>query len=673
MTDRRRRRAGSRLFAMYAAASLVPVGVLGVLLVHDYQDGGLEHGRDQGRAQAAVILQMAIAPALSGLDLSEGLNKVERERLRSATDLAIFSGSVSRLRLRSFTGTVAFSDDDSVLGALPVSDPAFQAAAAGRTDVRIVDDEPQLSAAIRVLQPVIAASNGQATGVLEVYLPYDAIAAKVQAETNRAITRLGLGLVGLYAVLALISWWTTRALRRHAAAHEHQALHDPLTGLPNRELFRCTVEDALARGRHGERGALVLVDLDHFKEVNDTLGHPAGDELLRVVGRRLIGSLRTDDTVARLGGDEFGIVLPRNGDREETVALLTRVRGELSEEVVLDGVSLSVEASFGVCFYPEDADTVEGLLHHADAAMYQGKHGPTGVVVYELATPRHATHALVVQSELRQALERDELVLHYQPKVELGTGRVRCVEALVRWQHPERGLLPPSEFLPVAERSELIGPLTTWVLRRALADYTAWTAAGHDWTVAVNVSARNLASLEFAGSVRRILQETGVRPDRLHLEVTETALAFDAELAGQVVGALAAQGISMAIDDFGIGYTSLSQLRTLEVSEVKIDRTFVAGLPGNEQDRAIVHSVVDLGHSLGCLVTAEGVESQDVADWLVDAGCDQAQGFLWLRPSPWTDVARALGATATATTASGAEATDSAPAHPGRGSERTSR
>jgi diguanylate cyclase len=644
MTGGRRRRTGSGLFAIYALASLLPVALLGAVLVRGYQDQGLERGRDQGRAQAAVIEEMAIAPALSGADLSTGLSSAVRERLQSATDLAIFNGSVSQLHLLSLSGIVLFSDDGSVLGAASVTDPAFQAAAAGRTDVSIVQGGTRSSVAIRVLQPVVAASDGQATGVLEVHLPYDAIAADVQAETTRTITRLALGLVGLYTVLALISWGTTRALRRQATDHEHQALHDPLTGLPNRELFRRKAEEALAQGRRGAPGALVLIDLDHFKEVNDTLGHPAGDELLRVVGRRLIESLRTDDTVARLGGDEFGLVLPSGGGRKETLALLTRVREELAEEVVLHGVPLSVEASFGVSFYPTDADTVEALLQHADSAMYQGKHGSTGVVVYDPATPQHATHSLVMQRELRVALERDELVLYYQPKVELGTGRVGCVEALVRWQHPERGLLPPSEFLPVAERSELIEPLTSWVLRRALADYAAWTAAGHDWTVAVNVSARNLGSLAFAATVQTILHETGVRPDRLHLEVTETALAFDTGLAGRVVAVLGAQGISMSVDDFGIGYTSLSQLRTLNVSEVKIDRTFVSGLPGNEQDQVIVRSVIDLGHSLGCLVTAEGVESQDVADWLVEAGCDHAQGYLWSRPRPWTEVAQALDA-----------------------------
>jgi diguanylate cyclase (GGDEF)-like protein len=644
MDSRRRRRQGSRLFALYVLASLIPISVIGAVAVRGDSNAGAEFGRDWGRAQSAVIEEMSIAPALRGADLSLGLNPAERGRLQSATDLAIFNGTVSHLRLRSFKGAVEFSDDGSVAGSVPVGDPAFQAAAAGHTDVRLIPGTQHSPGLVRVLQPVIAAANGRATGVLEVYLPYDAIATKVQAETRQEIVRLALSLVGLFALLALVSWWTTRALRQNAAAHEYESLHDSLTGLPNRELFRQTAEEALDRSRHGEQGAVVLLDLDHFKEVNDTFGHRAGDDLLRIVARRLRGSLRTDDLVARLGGDEFAMVLPRGGGHEETLALLSRIRDELSEEVVLEGVPLRVGASFGVCFYPESAKTVEDLLQHADAAMYRGKHGPGGIEIYHESTPHRATHALAIQRELRMALKRGELVLHYQPKVKLRSGRVTCVEALVRWQHPERGLLLPSEFLSVAESCELIHPLTRWVLRRALADCTAWTAAGHDWAVSVNVSEQNLTSPEFAGSVGQILQDTGVPPERLHLEVSETALAFDVELARKVIGPLIDQGISIALDHFGMDRTDLAQFVTAHVSEIKIDRTFLADLPGNEQHRALVRSVISLGHSLGCRVTAQGVESQDVADALDMAGCDDAQGYLWLQPGPWTEVARSLEA-----------------------------
>ncbi|MGA9749099.1 MAG: bifunctional diguanylate cyclase/phosphodiesterase [Nocardioides sp.] len=629
---RRRRHKGTTLLAIYAAASLLPVALLGVVLMRGYHDAGVSHALDQGRAQAAVIEQMAIAPALRQTDLSRGLGAAEKQRLRDATDLAIFHGTVVRLRVLSYAGIVAFSDNGSVLGSVSTDDPSFRSAARGRVDARLVAAGAQSpEPAIRVLQPVIAETNGQAIGILEVFLPYDAIAAQVASDTRTAIIRLALGLVSLYAVLAFISWWTTRALGRHAAAKEHQALHDPLTGLPNRERFRRDATKAIERGH----GALVLVDLDRFKEVNDTLGHHAGDELLQVVGRRLKESLRTDDTVARLGGDEFGIILPGESDRAGTVELISRVRDDVAAEVTIDDHVLTIDASFGICFFPDDADTVESLLKRADAAMYQGKNGPTGVVVYEASTARPTTDSLALQRELRQALCGDELVLHYQPKLELSSGRVECVEALIRWQHPERGLLPPMEFVPVAERSELIEPMTRWVLRQALSDCAAWGRAGHDWSVAVNVSARNLSSLDFVGDVAAALEEADVPAQRLFLEITETAMAFDAVQARAVVEGLTALGVSISVDDFGVGYTGLSQLRALDIREIKIDRAFIAHLEQSPQDRAIVASVIDLAHGLGCTVTAEGVETQAVADWLADSGCDHGQGYLWLRPTTW--------------------------------------
>jgi diguanylate cyclase (GGDEF)-like protein len=628
------------LFGFYAAASLVPVALLGSVLLHGYQRQAVQEGREQGRAQAVVIEEMAVGPALRGTDLARGLSTVERERLQSATDLAIFKGSVARLRLRSFSGRVVFSDDGANHNALAATDPAFRAAANGRTVVTIVHD-PRVAPGqlIRVLQPVVASASGQATGVLEVYLPHDAIAAKVQADLRRTLWTLAAGLACLYVLLALVSWYTTRSLRRHAAQREHEALHDGLTGLPNREWFRATAERAVARGSRTEAGALVLVDLDRFKEVNDTLGHHAGDELLRIVGHRLTASLRTDDSVARLGGDEFGLVLPQATDQDSILALLSRVREELAAEIVLDSTSLSVEASFGVAFYPQDADNVEELLKCADAAMYQGKRGAAGIVFYDPADAPLPTHSLTVQRELRQALERDELVLHYQPKVELATGAICGVEALVRWAHPERGLLPPAEFLPVAEQSGLIEPLTAWVIRRALRDQALWTSTGVSWTVAVNISAHNLESPAFPSSVAALLAELDVDCERLHLEVTETAMALDAKVAAHALEQLADNGIAIAIDDFGIGYTSLLQLRTLAVAEVKIDRIFVSGVENNDQDRAIVRSIIDLGHSLGFLVTAEGVESAEVADWLTGAGCDHAQGYYFAKPEPWPDLA----------------------------------
>jgi diguanylate cyclase (GGDEF)-like protein len=631
--------AGSLLFVAYAVASLVSVAALGAVLTYGYRDDAADRGRDQGLAQAAVIEEMAIAPALDGADLAAGLTEPQRERLQTATDLAIFRGSVIRLRVRSYSGQVVFSDDGSTAGGVSVSDRSFRAAVGGNADVTVVADTSRpTGAAVRVMQPIIIGASGQAVGVLELYLPNEANAVHLRAQMRRAYERLGAGLIGLYVVLALISWSTTRSLRRHAARHRHEALHDGLTGLPNRAAFRARAETALeAAARGGPGGALVLADLNRFKEVNDTLGHHAGDELLQLVARRLTGALRTGDTVARLGGDEFGLILPGVA-ADQVVGLLTGVRDAVAEEVTLDGMPLSIEASFGVVRYPEHGVDVDELLQYADAAMYQGKRGTAAIVVHSGPGAAHPTAWLAVQAELRHALERDELELLYQPKVRLSDGAVSGVEALVRWQHPQRGLLPPAEFLPAAEQSGLIAPLTDWVLRRALADQAAWTAAGHPWPVSVNISARNLEAPGFPLSVRDIAATAGAAPARLTLEVTETAMAGDVGTATDAVRELAAYGIAVSVDDFGIGFTSLSHLRGLPVSEIKIDQTFVGGMPYDQQDRAIVRSIIELGHGVGARVTAEGVETPRVRRWLAEAGCDDAQGYLFSKPVPWTNI-----------------------------------
>ncbi|WP_433300336.1 putative bifunctional diguanylate cyclase/phosphodiesterase [Actinoplanes sp. CA-030573] len=625
-------------------ASVLPVGALGVLLLRGVHDDATKQGQDQGKAQAAVIAEMAIAPALDDADLSRGVTAGQRDSLAKATDLALYHGSVVRMRLRNFSGQVVFSDDGSTSGGVPVSDPAFKVATIGQSAATLVSDEAAPGGRIiRVLQPVFARASGEAIGVLELYLPYDKIDARLHEQMVVTYRRLGGGLGLLYLAMALISWSTTRSLRKYAAHQEHEALHDALTGLPNREAFRQRALAAIAAAkRDGTGGAVVIVDLNRFKEVNDTLGHHAGDQLLRVVSARLSGGVRPGDTTARLGGDEFALILP-GLDADGVRTLLENVRGSLTREMVLDGVPLSVEASFGVALYPGHGEDLEKLLRHADAAMYQGKRGAAGIVVHEgerAAEPPAANKAarLAVQAELRRALQRDELVLHYQPKVRLSDGSVSAVEALVRWQHPERGLLLPAEFLPAAEQSGLIEPLTAWVLRRALVDQQAWTAAGRDWTVSVNVSARNLDSPDFAGMVTGLLEELGASPARLMLEVTETAMVGDLERARAGVRRVAACGVRISVDDFGTGFTSLARLRGAPLSEIKLDRTFVAAVLEEPDSQAIVRSVIALAHGLRCRVTAEGVENADIADWLAAAGCDDAQGYLWSRPVPWPQV-----------------------------------
>jgi diguanylate cyclase (GGDEF)-like protein len=632
---RQRARSSASLFATYAVAGLIPIAALGAVLIRGVQQDAARQGIDQGRSQAAVIAEMAVAPALGHLGrLDEGLTTDQRQHLQEATDLAMFHGSVVGMRLRAFSGQVVYAGDGSTAGGIPTADPDFRAAAMGDTAVTVVDDpDAPGGQAIRALQPVVASSTGEAVGVLELYLPYQAIATRLHHEIVQTYWRLGGVLGGIYLVLGLIAWSTTRSLRRYAAQQEHVARHDGLTGLPNREEFRNRAGTALAGGA----GAIVLVDLNRFKEVNDTLGHHAGDELLQVVARRLQPGLRSGDTLARLGGDEFALIMP-GLERADVLPRMNQLREELTREAVIEGVPLNVEASFGVALYPEHGSDVEELLQRADAAMYQSKRGATDVVLYDGGGVASPTQWLVVQAELRHALQRDELFLVYQPKVDLAGGAINGVEALVRWQHPERGLLPPSEFLPAAELSGVIEPLTAWVLRRAAGDQARWLAEGRPWVVSVNISARNLETPGFPEFVAGILAEHGLPPELLLLEVTETALAGDADTAAQAVRDLAARGIGISVDDFGMGYTSLSQLRGMPLAEIKIDRAFVSDLLTDPQSRAIVRSVIELAHGLGSKVTAEGVEAPDVADWLAAAGCDTAQGYLYSRPVAWTDI-----------------------------------
>jgi diguanylate cyclase (GGDEF)-like protein len=638
----RPRRAGTRLFGVYAAVSLVPIALLGASQLRDFDHEALAQALDQGRAQASVINQMAIAPSLASARgdvtaeaLEAGLTARMQERLAQATDLSIFQGSVMRLRLRSFSGKVLFSDDSSSANALAAGDPAFVAATLGGTSADIVD-VPGVGDSIRVLQSVTPNASGQAVGVLEVYLPYDQIRARLADRVLRATRRLAVGLAVLYAVLGAISWSTTRRLRRHATESEHAALHDPLTGLANRVLFERCLQEAVDRGTDA---AVVLADLDHFKEVNDLLGHHEGDRLLVEVAGRLTSALAPDGVVARLGGDEFGVLLPGRWEPGELRSRLAAAREAVVGDGLLSGTPVRVEASFGAVLHPEHGRSTEDLLRRADAAMYRAKHGAHGgVVVHRGDADGEGPTALLVHGELRQALARGELVLHYQPLVDLGTGATARLEALVRWQHPVRGLLPPAHFLPVAEQSDLIAPLTHWVLRQAVADLAGWTATwdapGEPWSVAVNLSARVLGDPALPHLVADVLSEHGVPPAQLCLELTETALAEDPEEAERVLGLLASTGVVLAVDDFGTGFTSLRQLRSSWVGEVKIDGLFARGVSQDRQNQAVVRSVLELAHSLGRTVTAECVETQADLDWLAQAGCDLAQGYLLSPPRP---------------------------------------
>jgi diguanylate cyclase (GGDEF)-like protein len=408
------------------------------------------------------------------------------------------------------------------------------------------------------------------------------------------------------------------------------AITDELTGLANRRLFYDRLNQAV---QDEERLAVAMVDLDRFKDLNDTLGHHAGDLLLANLGPRLIEAVGEGGLVARLGGDEFALLLPGAGlARASEVG--RHVGAALQHPFEIDGLEVVMDASIGAALYPQHGEDAEGLLQRADVAMYQAKQARTGFQAYDPGRDRHSRERLTLMAELRRALERDELILHYQPKVELESGRVAGVEALVRWQHPIHGLRGPGAFLPHAEHTALMKPLTLHVLRTALSDLARWRSEGLDLTVAVNLAVQSLLDLRTPAQVGELLVEFGLQPSALILEVTESLLLHDPARAGEVLRDLQEMGCGLALDDFGTGYSSLEHLKRLPVHELKIDKSFVMAMDRDRADRAIVESTAGLGRALGLRVVAEGVESAASAALLAAIGCDLAQGFHYSPPVP---------------------------------------
>jgi diguanylate cyclase len=478
------------------------------------------------------------------------------------------------------------------------------------------------------------------------------LAAREQAEATASLTGLRqrqhalvpaalvAGIVGVAAlgVFLLVLVGYQRRLLRQAAASSHQALHDSLTGLPNRELFADRVGQAIrAADRELQPAALLLLDLDRFKDVNDTLGHHHGDQLLCEVGTRLEAALRQVDTVARLGGDEFAVLVP-GATAEGAAAVADKLRTALHAPLTLDGVTLDLDASIGIAVYPDHGNDTAELLQHADVAMYSAKQTHAGFMVYDPAVDQHSPRRLALLGGLRRALERDELVLHYQPKADLRSGLILGAEALVRWQHPEHGLLGPGEFIPLAERTGLIHPLTRWVLDAALRQAAQWRRDGHQLSVAVNVSTRCLLDPGLPDQVAERLEAWQVPAGSLVLEVTESAVMADPARALDVLGRLHGLGVRLAVDDFGTGYSSMAYLKALPVDELKVDRSFVGQMAESSSDAVIVRSTIDLGHNLGLRVVAEGVESQETWRKLEALGCDTAQGYYLGRPMSPADL-----------------------------------
>ena len=428
--------------------------------------------------------------------------------------------------------------------------------------------------------------------------------------------------------------------KRVEQALHHQAMHDVLTGMPNRALLSDRIEQALRAAKRDQTSlAICVLDLDHFKEVNDTLGHLYGDLLLKEVAARLSNAVRTSDTVARLGGDEFAIILP---DANEGVAIdiVTRIRRALEAPFEIENQSPEIAGTVGIALYPLHGDDATTLIAHADVAMYAAKRGGGGYALYDVVLDERSPDHLALPQEFRHALSTGGLYLYYQPLIDLATKQVTTVEALLRWPHPRLGFIPPARFLPIAERIGALVPLTRWVLDTALEQCAVWRNKGLILRVAVNVSSRVLQNPELPAIVQAALRKHSVPGPCLTLEIVENALLAEPERAVEVLTALSAAGIHIAIDDFGTGFSSLAFLKQLPVDEIKIDRTFVSAMTPGKQDEAIVHSIIALSHSLGLSVVAEGIEDEGTLARLTELGCDSGQGFHMSHPVPAAELER---------------------------------
>lgn len=413
---------------------------------------------------------------------------------------------------------------------------------------------------------------------------------------------------------------------------------DTVTGLPNRALFVDRLNHALTDASwHGQQLGILMLDLDRFKDINDSLGHTAGDALLQQAAQRLQQVMREYDTVARLGGDEFAVLLPEVRHATDMGSIAQKVLGAFAQPFQIGGQEVFVTASVGGAFYPADAQDAVQLMQHADAALYHAKsQGRNNFRFYSKELTRQAAERLTLESELRKAIEGDELALHYQPKFDLPTGALVGAEALMRWHHPVRGMVPPLSFISMAEDTGLIVPMGAWALRSACAAAAAWNAGRTSpLKIAVNLSARQFTSVPFSTTVYEALRSTGCRPEWLELEITESLLLDGRDEILSVLQDIAAQGVSIALDDFGTGYSALSYLTRFPVDTLKIDRSFIKDLPGDRSSAELVKAIVSLGHSLEMNLVAEGVETREQAEHLVGLGCQLVQGYLYGKPVPY--------------------------------------
>jgi diguanylate cyclase (GGDEF)-like protein len=653
-------------FAIVLSLALAVASALIIIVVHRFAISQAEHAATrQASIIASTVLQRQVRPG----DLARPVSPSRRRELDALFRSQLLASDTVGVALVRADGLLTYATDHRDIGTIASGDLASEAAS-GTIVSHVSTGSGAASKETRTLEtyaPVGVGSYDGAALIIQAYAPIQDAASEARLRVGGVLEGL---LFGLFLVFVpLLSRVTTRIKRQIDKIHA-QAFYDELTGLPNRahlfERLRLALDRAL---RENRRLAVLLVDLDRFREINDTLGHEAGDTLLRATAERLSASVGPKTLLARLGGDEFAMVIECT-DEPEVEAFGGRIRLAIEPPLLVGDVPLAVEGTVGIAFFPKDGRDAETLLKHAEVATYAAKESRIGVLVYNPTLDAHDPEQLKLVAELRNASDRGELSLHYQPKVDLATGAVVGFEALVYWQHPDRGLLPPGAFVPIAERTGGIRHLSRTVLTRAIAQLRDWESLDPELTISVNLTAIDLLDLELPEQLEALLREHGVDSRRLWIELTESTVMADPKRAQSVLDRIVSTGVRVSIDDFGTGHSSLAYLKHLPVHEVKIDRSFVTGMTLSPHDRLIVEATIQLGHNFGLGVVAEGVETLEIHDALRTLGCDRAQGYLYARPQPveavtaklpgWTVEPGSLGLTA-----SGSDSEDRRPRRSG--------
>ncbi len=624
-----------------ALLSLLPMLVLGLVLTRVLQSQVVDRALADSTRSAEIIAHLGVQPRLSAENMRRGLSTAEVATLDRLLGGPQVGGDLARIKVWNAADQVIYSEDHTLIGRKLAPSDDLEAALDGHPEPAVLVNpslhsetasEVGLGELIEVYVPLRFSAGGPPAGAFEIYLSYKPLAAKIASDKRTIALLLAVGLALLWAILYRIVARASARLRRHARENYRLAHYDTLTGLPNRNLFAEELVRAATRPGDG-RPAVLLIDIERFTAVNNTLGAENGDEILREAARRFEAAAG-GSTVARVGGDEYALLLGNVAGTDEALESADAVHASLERPIAVEGVELDVGASIGIAVLGEHAEDPGVLLQRADLALAQARSRGSRVEVYSPEFERSDPARLRLLGQVRGALSKGQFTLHYQPKVALGDRRVLGVEALVRWEHPELGLLAPGRFVPFLEQTALIGPLTLGLIDQAVEQAAAWQRRGIDIEVSVNLSARNLLDPDLSGRIAEILAKHEITGDRLLAEVTETAAMADADRAVSVLEDLRALGLGVSIDDFGTGNASIAYLAKLPATELKIDRSFVSGIATNPRSQAIVSAAIDLAANLGLRVVAEGIETEPELEFLRRAGCEIGQGFLFCTPLP---------------------------------------